>query len=139
MRFDISCVMKSSKDWTPLTSVLILSSSLPCFGQDLFGVSMIIPLLSHHVKALGASPTVAGIVGKSCPFLNLFKLNQRRLDPSVKNAQSSQAVISFHTVYCGSVISNNIPQPLDSCSMSASCTTEKLFLPVSAQLSSQWI
>uniref|UniRef100_A0A3Q4BVZ1 Major facilitator superfamily (MFS) profile domain-containing protein n=1 Tax=Mola mola TaxID=94237 RepID=A0A3Q4BVZ1_MOLML len=29
---------------------------------DLFGVSMIIPLLSHHVKALGASPTVAGIV-----------------------------------------------------------------------------
>lgn len=31
--------------------------------QDLFGVSMIIPLLSHHVKYLGASPTVAGIVG----------------------------------------------------------------------------
>ncbi|TKS66930.1 Major facilitator superfamily domain-containing protein 9 [Collichthys lucidus] len=29
--------------------------------MDLFGVSMIIPLLSHHVKALGASPTVAGI------------------------------------------------------------------------------
>lgn len=26
-------------------------------------MSMIIPLLSHHVKALGASPTVAGIVG----------------------------------------------------------------------------
>lgn len=34
--------------------------------QDLFGVSMIIPLLSHHVKALGASPTVAGIVGMLC-------------------------------------------------------------------------
>lgn len=32
--------------------------------QDLFGVSMIIPLLSHHVKALGASPTVAGLVGR---------------------------------------------------------------------------
>jgi hypothetical protein len=25
---------------------------------------MIIPLLSHHVKALGASPTVAGLVGR---------------------------------------------------------------------------
>uniref|UniRef100_A0A3Q4GRH5 Major facilitator superfamily domain containing 9 n=1 Tax=Neolamprologus brichardi TaxID=32507 RepID=A0A3Q4GRH5_NEOBR len=35
--------------------------------HDLFGVSMIIPLLSHHVKALGASPTVAGIVGMLFP------------------------------------------------------------------------
>lgn len=34
------------------------------YTQDLFGVSMIIPLLSHHVKALGASPIVAGIIGK---------------------------------------------------------------------------
>uniref|UniRef100_A0A3B4A6V6 Major facilitator superfamily (MFS) profile domain-containing protein n=1 Tax=Periophthalmus magnuspinnatus TaxID=409849 RepID=A0A3B4A6V6_9GOBI len=34
-------------------------------GEDLFGVSMIIPLLSHHVKSLGASPTVAGVVGKT--------------------------------------------------------------------------
>ena len=45
------------------------SFSLLClltFFQDLFGVSMIIPLLSHHVKALGAGPTVAGIVGKVC-------------------------------------------------------------------------
>lgn len=40
-----------------------------CF-QDLFGVSMIIPLLSHHVKSLGASPTVAGVVGKSLLLLN---------------------------------------------------------------------
>lgn len=29
---------------------------------------MIVPLLSHHVKALGASPTVAGIVGEFCFF-----------------------------------------------------------------------
>uniref|UniRef100_A0A8D2DTX4 Uncharacterized protein n=1 Tax=Sciurus vulgaris TaxID=55149 RepID=A0A8D2DTX4_SCIVU len=29
---------------------------------DLFGVSMVVPLLSLHVKSLGASPTVAGIV-----------------------------------------------------------------------------
>ncbi|XP_032385109.1 major facilitator superfamily domain-containing protein 9 isoform X2 [Etheostoma spectabile] len=40
--------------------------------MDLFGVSMIIPLLSHHVKALGASPTVAGIVGSTYGMLQLF-------------------------------------------------------------------
>ncbi|XP_018941662.2 major facilitator superfamily domain-containing protein 9-like [Cyprinus carpio] len=40
--------------------------------MDLFGVSMIIPLLSHHVKSLGASPTVAGIVGSTYGVLQLF-------------------------------------------------------------------
>ncbi|KAJ8282699.1 hypothetical protein COCON_G00052180 [Conger conger] len=40
--------------------------------MDLFGVSMILPLLSHHVKSLGASPTVAGIVGSSYGVLQLF-------------------------------------------------------------------
>ncbi|XP_062390101.1 major facilitator superfamily domain-containing protein 9 [Sardina pilchardus] len=40
--------------------------------MDLFGVSMIIPLLSHHVKYLGASPTVAGIVGSTYGVLQLF-------------------------------------------------------------------
>ncbi|XP_029315195.1 major facilitator superfamily domain-containing protein 9 [Cottoperca gobio] len=40
--------------------------------MDLFGVSMIIPLLSHHVKALGASPTVAGVVGATYGILQLF-------------------------------------------------------------------
>ncbi|KAK2839977.1 hypothetical protein Q5P01_013717 [Channa striata] len=40
--------------------------------MDLFGVSMIIPLLSHHVKDLGASPTVAGIVGSTYGILQLF-------------------------------------------------------------------
>ncbi|CAL8322657.1 unnamed protein product [Merluccius merluccius] len=40
--------------------------------MDLFGVSMIIPLLSHHVKHLGASPTVAGIVGSTYGILQLF-------------------------------------------------------------------
>ncbi|XP_024245038.1 major facilitator superfamily domain-containing protein 9 isoform X2 [Oncorhynchus tshawytscha] len=40
--------------------------------MDLFGVSMIIPLLSHHVKALGASPTVAGLVGSTYGILQLF-------------------------------------------------------------------
>nr|XP_020465004.1 major facilitator superfamily domain-containing protein 9 isoform X2 [Monopterus albus] len=33
---------------------------------------MIIPLLSHHVKALGASPTVAGLVGSTYGILQLF-------------------------------------------------------------------
>ncbi|XP_055733615.1 major facilitator superfamily domain-containing protein 9-like isoform X2 [Salvelinus fontinalis] len=40
--------------------------------MDLFAVSMIIPLLSHHVKALGASPTVAGLVGSTYGILQLF-------------------------------------------------------------------
>ncbi|KPP60834.1 major facilitator superfamily domain-containing protein 9-like [Scleropages formosus] len=40
--------------------------------MDLFGVSMIIPLLSHHVKSLGASPTMAGIVGSTYGVLQLF-------------------------------------------------------------------
>ncbi|XP_076857986.1 major facilitator superfamily domain-containing protein 9 [Brachyhypopomus gauderio] len=40
--------------------------------MDLFGVSLIIPLLSHHVKALGASPTVAGVVGSTYGVLQLF-------------------------------------------------------------------
>ncbi|XP_061647780.1 major facilitator superfamily domain-containing protein 9 isoform X2 [Phyllopteryx taeniolatus] len=33
---------------------------------------MVIPLLSHHVKALGASPTLAGIVGSTYGVLQLF-------------------------------------------------------------------
>ncbi|XP_030643459.1 major facilitator superfamily domain-containing protein 9 [Chanos chanos] len=33
---------------------------------------MIIPLLSHHVKSLGASPTAAGIVGSTYGVLQLF-------------------------------------------------------------------
>ncbi|XP_037383923.1 major facilitator superfamily domain-containing protein 9 [Talpa occidentalis] len=39
---------------------------------DLFGVSMVVPLLSLHVKSLGASPTLAGIVGSSYGILQLF-------------------------------------------------------------------
>uniref|UniRef100_A0A8C9AIP5 Major facilitator superfamily domain containing 9 n=1 Tax=Prolemur simus TaxID=1328070 RepID=A0A8C9AIP5_PROSS len=39
---------------------------------DLFGVSMVVPLLSLHIKSLGASPTVAGIVGSSYGVLQLF-------------------------------------------------------------------
>ncbi|XP_056281056.1 major facilitator superfamily domain-containing protein 9 isoform X1 [Pseudoliparis swirei] len=39
---------------------------------DLFGVSMIIPLLTHHVKSLGASHTVAGVVGSTYGILQLF-------------------------------------------------------------------
>ncbi|XP_076991031.1 major facilitator superfamily domain-containing protein 9 [Tamandua tetradactyla] len=39
---------------------------------DLFGVSMVIPLLSLHVKSLGASPTVAGIIGSSYGILQFF-------------------------------------------------------------------
>uniref|UniRef100_A0A8C9P7D8 Major facilitator superfamily domain containing 9 n=1 Tax=Spermophilus dauricus TaxID=99837 RepID=A0A8C9P7D8_SPEDA len=45
---------------------------------DLFGVSMVVPLLSLHVKSLGASPAVAGIVGGDVcyevPLVALFIL-----------------------------------------------------------------
>ena len=33
--------------------------------QDLFGVSMIIPLVSKHARDLGATPTMSGILGMS--------------------------------------------------------------------------
>ncbi|XP_048208425.1 major facilitator superfamily domain-containing protein 9 isoform X1 [Perognathus longimembris pacificus] len=39
---------------------------------DLFGVSMVIPLLNLHAKSLGASPIVAGIIGSSYGILQLF-------------------------------------------------------------------
>ncbi|XP_044142698.1 major facilitator superfamily domain-containing protein 9 [Bufo gargarizans] len=39
---------------------------------DLFGVSMIVPLLNHHMKSLGASPTTAGIIGSCYGILQLF-------------------------------------------------------------------
>ncbi|XP_062982295.1 major facilitator superfamily domain-containing protein 9 [Elgaria multicarinata webbii] len=39
---------------------------------DFFGVSMIVPLLSLHVRSLGASPTVAGVVGSLYGILQLF-------------------------------------------------------------------
>ncbi|XP_057607249.1 major facilitator superfamily domain-containing protein 9 [Chionomys nivalis] len=39
---------------------------------DLFGVSMVVPLLSLHVKSLGVSPIVAGVVGSSYGILQFF-------------------------------------------------------------------
>ncbi|XP_020843555.1 major facilitator superfamily domain-containing protein 9 [Phascolarctos cinereus] len=39
---------------------------------DFFGVSMIVPLLSVHIKSLGASPTTAGVVGSLYGVLQLF-------------------------------------------------------------------
>ncbi|NXE50950.1 MFSD9 protein, partial [Casuarius casuarius] len=40
--------------------------------QDLFGVSMVVPLLNFHIKSLGAGPTVAGIVGSLYGVMQLF-------------------------------------------------------------------
>ncbi|XP_027242546.1 major facilitator superfamily domain-containing protein 9 isoform X3 [Cricetulus griseus] len=45
---------------------------LLCLYLDLFGVSMVVPLLSLHVKSLGVSPVVAGVVGSSYGALQLF-------------------------------------------------------------------
>ncbi|XP_043926884.1 major facilitator superfamily domain-containing protein 9 [Protopterus annectens] len=40
--------------------------------MDLFGVSMVIPLLSRHIRSLGASPTMAGVVGSFYGIMQLF-------------------------------------------------------------------
>ncbi|XP_029460696.1 major facilitator superfamily domain-containing protein 9 isoform X2 [Rhinatrema bivittatum] len=39
---------------------------------DLFGVSMVVPLFNHHIKSLGASSTVAGMIGSVYGILQLF-------------------------------------------------------------------
>ncbi|XP_078512258.1 major facilitator superfamily domain-containing protein 9 isoform X2 [Lissotriton helveticus] len=39
---------------------------------DLFGVSMVVPLLSHHIKSLGVSPTAAGVIGSLYGILQFF-------------------------------------------------------------------
>lgn len=39
---------------------------------DLFGVSMVVPLLSRHIKSLGVSPTAAGVIGSLYGILQLF-------------------------------------------------------------------
>ncbi|NWU65029.1 MFSD9 protein, partial [Pterocles burchelli] len=44
---------------------------LPSF-QDLFGVSMVVPLMNLHIKSLGASHTVAGIIGSLYGIMQLF-------------------------------------------------------------------
>ncbi|NXL97552.1 MFSD9 protein, partial [Tyrannus savana] len=40
--------------------------------QDLFGVSMVVPLMNLHIKSLGASHTVAGIIGSLYGVMQLF-------------------------------------------------------------------
>ncbi|XP_006000110.1 major facilitator superfamily domain-containing protein 9 [Latimeria chalumnae] len=40
--------------------------------MDLFGVSMVVPLLSHHIKSLGVSSTVSGVIGSMYGVLQLF-------------------------------------------------------------------
>ncbi|XP_048351185.1 major facilitator superfamily domain-containing protein 9 isoform X2 [Sphaerodactylus townsendi] len=52
---------------SPLTLCLCVVGFL-----DFFGVSMVVPLLSLHVKSLGASPTVAGVVGSLYGVVQLF-------------------------------------------------------------------
>ncbi|KAF4799947.1 hypothetical protein TURU_049277 [Turdus rufiventris] len=51
---------------------------------DLFGVSMVVPLMNHHIKSLGASHTVAGIIGSLYGVMQLF---------------SSTFVVSSNTVF----------------------------------------
>ncbi|XP_044285556.1 major facilitator superfamily domain-containing protein 9 isoform X1 [Varanus komodoensis] len=62
--------------WSPGGGVSWPSRLLLCLYAvgflDFFGVSMIVPLLSLHVKTLGASPTVAGVVGSLYGILQFF-------------------------------------------------------------------
>ncbi|KAJ8315393.1 hypothetical protein KUTeg_007543 [Tegillarca granosa] len=39
---------------------------------DLFGVSIVLPLISSHARELGASPTVTGVIGSLYGFLQFF-------------------------------------------------------------------
>ncbi|GCC31112.1 hypothetical protein chiPu_0009568 [Chiloscyllium punctatum] len=50
---------------------LVLSVYLVGF-LDLFAVSMVVPLLSRHIKLLGGSSTIAGLVGSVYGLLQLF-------------------------------------------------------------------
>ncbi|XP_010990193.3 major facilitator superfamily domain-containing protein 9 isoform X1 [Camelus dromedarius] len=59
---------------------------------DLFGVSMVVPLLSLHVKSLGVSPTVAGIVGSSYGILQFFSSTLVGCWSDVAGRQSSLLV-----------------------------------------------
>ncbi|XP_051881839.1 major facilitator superfamily domain-containing protein 9 isoform X3 [Pristis pectinata] len=40
--------------------------------KDLFGVSLVVPLLSRHIKLLGGSSTVTGLIGSLYGLLQLF-------------------------------------------------------------------
>ncbi|KAJ8315392.1 hypothetical protein KUTeg_007542 [Tegillarca granosa] len=40
--------------------------------MDLFGVSIVLPLISSHARELGASPTVTGVIGSLYGFLQFF-------------------------------------------------------------------
>lgn len=59
------------------------------YFQDFFGVSMVVPLLSLHVKSLGVSPTVAGVVGEHiilptlCSAREMFLSAESLCDASV--------------------------------------------------------
>ncbi|KAM8977812.1 major facilitator superfamily domain-containing protein 9 [Pelodytes ibericus] len=57
----------TSLNWRRLQNCLHVVGFL-----DLFGVSMVLPLLNHHLKSLGASPTTAGIIGSCYGILQLF-------------------------------------------------------------------
>ncbi|XP_067889929.1 major facilitator superfamily domain-containing protein 9 [Heterodontus francisci] len=63
MGFESPCV--------PGCSTLVLCLYVVGF-LDLFGVSMVVPLLSRHIKLLGGSSTVAGLVGSVYGLLQLF-------------------------------------------------------------------
>jgi len=51
--------------------------------QDLLGISMTVPIISKHAREIGASPTVAGLIGKQfvlcegefyCVYVGYFML-----------------------------------------------------------------
>lgn len=80
LMFGIDLRLSFSTNWSPLGFG---------FSQDLFGVSMVVPLLSLHVKSLGVSPIVAGVVGK-CLILLICKGH------SFRSSEITQPLTSYH-------------------------------------------
>ncbi|KAG8451853.1 hypothetical protein GDO86_003881 [Hymenochirus boettgeri] len=73
---------------------LYLQNCLHAVGfLDLFGVSMIVPLLNYHIKSLGASPTTAGLIGSCYGVLQLFS-------SSVMGSWSDIAGKQFSLIIC---------------------------------------
>ncbi|XP_078078081.1 major facilitator superfamily domain-containing protein 9 [Mustelus asterias] len=63
----VSCCSQRAPRRPPLVLRLYVVGFL-----DLFGVSMVVPLLSRHIRHLGGSSTVAGLVGSVYGLLQLF-------------------------------------------------------------------
>ncbi|XP_062908928.1 major facilitator superfamily domain-containing protein 9 [Mobula hypostoma] len=65
---------------------------------DLFGVSLVVPLLSRHIKLLGGSSTVAGLIGSLYGLLQLFS---SILIGSWSDVVGRQSILLVTLILCG--------------------------------------